>query len=136
MSDLTITADDVAIVKSVEQLTGPCAEDIDAGEAVRIDSNGYFTLGNASSASEGDIVGIAANSGVEGQTITALKRGLLGLGDGLSSVAFNTQIKLSDTDGALDDGAGSPTADYIVGKVVPLWASVSGDKILMVDISA
>lgn len=135
MADLTITKADVGVAKSVEQYTAPASEAIDAGEAVIFNASGEFALARATTATLGKVVGIAANSVNAGEALTVIKRGIIDLGSALSGVAMTTTITLSDTLGKLDNGAGSPTADYNVGIVGPAWGTTSVDKLLYVDIS-
>lgn len=137
MANLTIDPADVAVVESFEQYTGPAAEAVDAGELVRFDTtSGMFTLANASSAAEGRVWGMAANSAGASEALTVIKRGIMDLGDALDAEDFDEQLNLSDTDGKLDDGDGSPTANYPVGRVVPGWSNTAADRLLHVDIPA
>jgi len=136
MANLTIAAADVAAIEVFEQITLPCAEAIDAGEMVRLDTtSGKFTLANASSAAEGRVIGMAINSGAAGETITVVKRGLMDVGDAVASQTIDEQLLLSDTDGKIDDGAGTPTGSYAVGRVWPLFGDPTADLVLFVDIS-
>ena len=136
MANLTIAAADVNLVKGIELLTGPCAEAIDAGEMVRLDtSTGYFTLANGSSAAEGRVVGMALQSGAANETISVCKRGIVDVGDALASETFDEMLFLSDTDGKIDDGDGTPTADYDAGRVWPAFGATTADKVLKIDIS-
>lgn len=136
MANLTIAAADVAPVRVYEQITGPCAEAIDAGEMVRLDTtSGQFTLANATSAAEGRIIGMAMNSGAAGETITVVKRGLVDVGDALASETLDEQLLLSNTDGKIDDGAGVPTGSYAVGRVWPAFGATTADLILFIDIA-
>jgi hypothetical protein len=136
MADLTIAAADVAAIEVFEQITLPCAEAIDAGEMVRLDtSTGKLTLANASSAAEGRVIGMAINSGAAGETITVVKRGLVDVGDALASETIDEELYLSNTDGKIDDGAGTPTADYHAGRVWPLFGDPTADLVLFVDVS-
>jgi len=135
MAVLSITATDVSPVRVWEQVTLPVGETIEAGEAVRlVTASGKATLANASSAAEGRLLGIALNSAVVGQAVTVCKRGLVDLGDALTSETYDELILLSDTDGKMDDGAGSPTANYAVGRVFPSFGATTADKILFVDV--
>lgn len=137
MADLTIVATDVSPVLVWEKLTLPAAEAIDAGEVVRLDtSSGYATLANASSAAEGRVLGIAINSAVAGQAVTIVKRGLVDLGDALTAETIDEVLAISNTDGKIDDGAGTPTADYNIGRVYPSFGATTADKILLVDIAS
>lgn len=133
MADLTITATAVKPVQVVEQFTGPAAEDISAGQYVRFNTTyGKVELGNGSTADEAREGGIALNTVKAGQAVTAVRQGLLDVGNALSSIDFDANIYLSDTDGALADAAG--TVSRIVGQVVPAWGATSADKLLRVDL--
>ena len=135
MANLTVVATDVSPVRVWEQVTLPAVEAIDAGETVRlVTASGKATLANASSAAEGRLLGVAINSAVAGQAVTVVKRGLVDLGDALTSETYDELILLSDTDGKMDDGAGSPTASYAVGRVFPSFGATTADKILFVDV--
>lgn len=136
MANLTITANEVAPILVFEKLTGPVDEAIDAGEMVRLNTTtGKFTLANATSASEGRLIGMAVTSaGAAGMTITVVKRGLVDLGDALASETLDELLLLSDTDGKIDDGDGSPTANYAIGRVYPSWGYTTADKVLFIDI--
>lgn len=133
MADLTITAGDVAPVKTIMQFTGPAAETIAAGQYVRFDaSTGKMTKGNATSAGEAADGGIALDGGIAGQALTAVHYGIVDVGDALAALDYGAEVFLSDTDGVLADAAGS-TAKRI-GVVVPGWGNTTADKLLFVDL--
>lgn len=133
MADLTITAGDVAPVKSFVQFTGPAAETIAAGQYVRFDaSTGKLTKGNASSSAEAADGGIAINGGAAGTTLTAIHYGIVDVGDALDALDYGATVFLSDTDGVLGDSAGTVSKE--VGKVVPGWGHTTADKLLFVDL--
>lgn len=135
MANIAITASDVAPIKVIEQHTGPAAEAIDAGEIVRLDtSSGQFTLANASSAAEGRAFGMAVSSAVAGETLTVVKKGMVDLGDALTAETYDETLRLSNTDGALDDGAGTPTGTYNIGRVMPAWGATTADKVFLVEL--
>ena len=136
MADLTIAAADVAPIRVVEQLTGPAAEAIDAGEMVRIDTSaGTFTLANATTAAEGRAIGMAVTSANQaGITITVVKKGVVEVGDALTSETYDEALKLSNTDGKIDDGAGAPTGSYIIGRVLPAFGATTADKVLLLEL--
>ena len=137
MADLTIVAAEVSPILVWEQLTLPAAEAIDAGEVVRLDaSSGKATLANASTAAEGRMLGIAMNSAVAGEALTIMKRGLMDLGDALTAETIDELLAISNTDGKIDDGAGTPTADYNIGRVYPSFGATTADKILLVDVGS
>ena len=135
MADLTVVAAEVAPILVFEQVTLPAGEAIDAGDIVRMDvSTGYATLANASSAAEGRILGMAINSAVVGQAVTIVKRGIVDVGDALISETMDDLIDLSNTDGQMDDGAGTPTTVVNVGRVWPAFGDVSAEFVLFVDV--
>ena len=65
-----------------------------------------------------------------------MKRGLIDVGDALDSESIDELLALSDTDGKIDDGAGTPTGTYNVGRVYPAFGATSADKLLLVDIAS
>lgn len=136
MANLTIAAADVAPVRVIEQHTGPAGEAIDAGEMVRLDtSTGMFTLSNATTAAEGRAFGMAIDSAsLANITITVVKKGLVDVGDALDAESYDEEISLSDTDGKLDDGAGTPTTAVPIGRVMPSWGATTADKILLIEL--
>src|SRR5688572_9939603 len=123
MADQAIaTADKLEVVQSFIQLTLPAAEAIEAGYAVRIDTNGKFTLANATDTTENRIFGIATKSVPAGMALTAVREGNL---DGITLTgAYDSPVYLSDTDGRLGSTAG--TVSTIVGRVIPGWAVTLG----------
>lgn len=124
------TANRMRIVESIVQATLPAAETILAGAPVRIDSNGKFANGNATTPTEAGIYGIATGSVIAGEVVTAVRQGVL---DGYTLAgAYNSAVYLSDTDATLDDAGGT----FRVGTVIPGWSQVVGtaaDKLLYVD---
>lgn len=140
MADLTlVTANKVEIVESFEQMTLPTAETVHPGQVARLDaSTGKFTKGNASSATEEAIYGIATGgvANVAGQPITAIRHGVLD-GFDLSGLDYWDPVYLSFTDGALAD-APDDYSDLVIGRVIPGTSTTLGtayDKLLLVDIS-
>jgi hypothetical protein len=93
----------VGVVDNVVSRTLPAAEAIVAGDAVRIDtSTGKFTKANATTVAEARIFGIAANKAAAGFPVLAVRRGVIDLG-GLSGLAYDADVYLSNTDGKLAD---------------------------------
>jgi len=136
MSDLTITASDVAAVQIFEQWTAPASEALNAGEAVRLDTtSGKATPSNATSGAEARTLGIALETAdFANETITILKRGILDVGDALADLDYDAAVYLSNTDGAL--GTAAATTSLVVGRVVPGWGYTTADKLLWVDLEA
>ena len=137
MTDLVIAPADVAPVEVLEQASGYAAEDIDAGQYVRLNTtSGSVELGNGSSAAEARKGGIALNTVKAGQAVTFVRKGLLDLGAALAALTFDDDVFLSDTDGTLADAAG--TVSLIVGTVQTAYGQggpgVSRAKLLRVDL--
>jgi len=102
-----VTAGIVELLESVIQDTLGPEEDVAAGNAVRLvpsgTTAGLFTKGNATSAAEANIFGIALNTRKAKQRgLTAIRKGLMSGWD-LGSLDFGAPIFLSATDGALTD---------------------------------
>jgi predicted RecA/RadA family phage recombinase len=133
MTDLTIVAADVAPVRVIEQHTLPAAAAITVGAVVYIDSAGKFALADGSSAGPAAAYGIAMEKATEAnEAITAVRKGIVDLGDALDALAFGASVYLSDTNtGILGDVAG--TVSKVVGTVIPGWGATAADKLLRVD---
>jgi len=139
MSDLTVTAADVAVVSGPgdgfhEQATGPADEAITAGQAVRYNtSTGYFTPAKGSSAAEARCAGIAANGAtLAGMTITVIRKGIVNLGDALGDLDYDQTVYLGATDGVLADA--TATVSVTLGQVVPGFSHTTPDKLLRVNV--
>jgi hypothetical protein len=136
MADLTINPAQVRTAETWQQLTGPTDEVITKGQMVRVSATtGKFTKANGTTAAEGRAIGISIQDAKNaGDTITVIKKGIVDLGAALDAVAYDTTLKLSNTDGAIDDGAGSPTTTVNIGKVIAGWAVDPADKLLLVEL--
>jgi hypothetical protein len=133
MADLSITAADVHVVEIVEQVTAPAAEAITAGQAVRYDTTtGKLTLAKGTDAAEARVIGVALKSAATGITLTALKRGVMDIGDALGSYDYDAAIYLSDTDGTLATTTG--TVATTIGRVDPAFGHTTPDKLLRVEL--
>jgi len=134
MSDLSaVTAAEVAPVEIIEQFTGPAAEDITGGQYVRYNTTyGTIELGNASSTGESRDGGIALTSAATGITLTALRKGIVDLGDIFSGMAYDADVYLCSGDGLL--ASASQGVGKVVGEVVPVWGHTTADKCLRVDL--
>jgi len=134
MANLTApTATAVNPVEIIEQFTGPAAEDLVAGRYVRYNTtSGKIEYGKATTSAESRSGGIAMTSAAEGITLTALRKGIIDLGDILGDLGYDADVFLSDTDGRLADAAGS--VSKVVGTVVPIWGHTTADKGLRVDL--
>lgn len=138
MADIAlVTANEVSIVESIVQLTAPAGEAITPGAPVRFDtSTGRFMNGNATSAAEANLYGIATGRKAipAGWPVTAIRIGVLD-GFDLSGMDYGEAVHLSNTDARIADAAG--TVAQIVGCVVPGTATTLGtayDKLLYVQI--
>lgn len=121
MADLSVTANkvgnarpDFSIVISMV-----AAVAITRGQGVYVDSNGKAALADGSAAGTAVCIGLALQDVSIGQTVDVLVLGFIS-GFDLSAVAYNTLLKVSDTAGAIDNGAGAPTVDAEIGRVVGL----------------
>ena len=136
MAAITIVAASVRIVRIDQGITAPTAEAIVAGAYVRLNvTTGKLEYGNGTNATEVGKQGyIATRSVASGETVTAMKKGILDLGEALASTAFDAQIFVNDTDNVLGDAAG--TVSKVVGTVFPGWATstANADKLLLVDL--
>lgn len=104
MSNLTITAADVALVESIERFDAPAAEAVTAGQYGRLDTpTGKIALGNASSDAEARDGGIILKSAAAGMPTTLLRKGIVDLGAALDGLSFDADVYLSETDGTLAD---------------------------------
>lgn len=137
MSDLTITATEVAPVEVYEQITAPASEALDAGEPVRYDTtSGELTPANGTDTDEYRAVAVAIETAdFANETITAVKRGILDVGDALSGMNYDSYVYLSNTDGTMTD-ADEASQTKIIGRVVPMFSDPdSTDKLLFVDLA-
>jgi len=119
--------------------TLPAAESITAGAPVRIVPSstgaGKWTNANASDTTENKAWGMATRTVVAGESVTAIRRGIV---DGLdvSSYDYGQLIYLSDTDGRVADAQGTIVTP--IGRVVPAPAVSLGtayDRLLELDFS-
>lgn len=136
MTDLAlVTAGDVHVVQSIEQVTLPLGESINVGQIVRIDgTTGKFMKGNGTSAGEAAIYGVLVSKDRAGAVGTAIRQGVID-GFALSALSYWAAVYASDTDGTLADGAG--TVSLVVGRVIPATAVTTGtayDKLLLIDL--
>jgi hypothetical protein len=133
MANIVITAARVAPIDIVEAQTKPSAVAITAGQWVTEDANGFWKLALAtSSANAGDRRAIALSSTeYVGMAVTAMYKGKLDIGDGLSALAYDAPLYLSDTAGATADAAG--TASVVVGTVTSGHAESPASKLLQIN---
>lgn len=135
MADLTIDPTKVALVKIVQQFTVPAGEDIDAGEAVRLNATtSKAELANATSSAEtAAVVGIASRTVKENEALTVLQKGVMEIGGAGDALDFGEPVYLSDTDGKLGE-AGDATILKVIGRIVPGLGSTTPAKLLEVNL--
>lgn len=122
------TAGYVSDVASWEQLTLPAAAALLAGNTVYIDSNGKFAKGDGDDSSKNDIYGIALRSVAAGETVTAVRRGIL-TGWTWSTTAYWTKVLAADTAGEItvtSSESNGGSADIVIGRVIPIWDHLVG----------
>lgn len=118
MADLTVTAANVRDASPVgvgKKINLLAAVAITAGQAVYLDTSGTASLADASAAGTAVVIGIALEGAAIGQPVPILVEGFV-TGFTLTSVAYGTILSLSDTAGAVDNGAGSPTVAAPLGR--------------------
>lgn len=133
MADITVTAGKVGAVfpTKADIHDRIAAETITKGQALYIASDGKVGLADANAAGKQQFRGIALNGGGAGQAISVLERGHIA-GYDLSGLNADALVYLSDTAGALADGAG--TMEVRVGRVVCL-SDANLTKVIFIDTS-
>lgn len=140
MANITIDAGDVHVIRLDEGITQPTGEAVGKGEYVRLNgTTGRLEYGNATTAGElGNLAGLTISTPPYlGAPVTAMRKGLLNVGDALDALDFGAPVYVSDTDGTLADAADG-TVDLIVGYVYPIPNTYNGgtpDKCLYVDLT-
>lgn len=138
MANLSITAANVAAVSTpgglYEAVTGPAAEAISAGQYCRLNvTSGTIELGNGTTAVEARSGGVAiSTANAANVTITMLRKGYIDVGNALSSLAYDADVYLSNTDGTLSSSAG--TVSLVVATVVPSYGATTAEKMLRVNL--
>lgn len=134
MTDIALTAAQVSPVNEneYEAWTLKAAVAITRGQAVAPDASGTLILADASTGvvPGNNCRGIALNDAGIGDPVTFMVHGKL-YGFTLTSPAYDAVIYLSNTAGALADGAGD--VSLVIGRVE---AMVDGTKVLYVNIPA
>lgn len=132
MANLTVTSDEVAALfpEQTEIYDAIAAETITAGQAVYLNSSGKVALASASASGTAGARGIALNDAAAGQAVSILKQGAV-YGFTLTSLAYDAEVYLSDTDGSLADAAG--TVSVQVGRVMALTNTGTLTKVLYLD---
>ncbi len=132
MADIARDKSKIAPVwpENTEIRTYIAAANIEAGQPVYITSAGKVDLSDANGAGTAAFRGIALETVSAGQPVSVLRRGEL-YGYGLSSVAFDAPLYVSNTAGELADAAGGTS--LLVGHVQPLADAKTINKILFVE---
>lgn len=128
-----VTANKVEVVESIDQHTAPASVAITAGQAVQLTTTGKWILAKATTAALARRTHIATRTVLAGEALTAIRQGVMD-GFDLSAQAYNAPIYLSDTDGVIQDTAG--TVSTVIGFVTSAWAQPLGtaaDKVLYVN---
>jgi len=135
MTAITVTAARVRPVLILEQATKPALVAITRGQLVKLDlTTGKWTLPDVTSAGNaGARRGYALRDVQIGEALTALTKGLLDIGDGLSAMNFGDSVFMSNAPGGIDTAAG--TVSVTVGTVDSAWAGgTTADKLVRVDL--
>lgn len=112
----------IDVEESNEQMTLPLAADTDEGTPVYINSTGKFAKADASVVGTSDVYGITVRKAKAGEPVTAIADGVVG---GFTFAGnYGTSIYLSDTEGRLEDAAG--TVKVKIGKVIPVYGQTRG----------
>ena len=124
------TADRIHVVESIEQMTLPTNAAITAGDTVTIAAaTGLFALGDADgSGTLGIIYGIATRTVASGETLTAVRRGVLSGWD-FTGVDYWVNVLAADTAGDItvtSSESNGGSADVIIGRVIPIWDHLIG----------
>ncbi len=132
MADIALVAAQVDAVKPEisEIMDVTLAEAVTRGQALYLVSSGKYGVADANAAGKQQFRGIALRAGAAGETIPMLKRGPVA-GYTLTSQAYDAPIYLSDTAGALADGAGTMTV--VAGRVIPMNDAPNFTKVLWVE---
>lgn len=102
---------------------------IEAGDALYLTTSGTVGLADANGSGTLQFRGIALNKAGAGQAVGVLKRGHV-YGFGVSGLAYDAPVYVSNTEAKLDDTAGGTTIH--AGRVVPMSDSAK-TKVLYVE---
>jgi hypothetical protein len=135
MANLAVTASEVSLVRNDpdDQITLPANVVLDKGTHVKIDG----TTGHWVKAIDTDVATTQTYITIEsaiaaGYTVTAIRKGIIDLGDALSGLAYGARVWASATAGVLADAATAASA--AVGEVMPATAERPYAKLLKVDL--
>lgn len=119
MADITVTAAQVALIfpDKAEVTDMIAAVAITAGQALYQNTDGKAALADANASGAQQFRGIAMNAAAAGQAVSVLIRGHI-YGFTVSSLNGDAILYLSNTAGALADGAGAMTVNC--GRVTAL----------------
>lgn len=129
MADIVVTADKVgeAFPHATEVFSVKLAEAVTRGQILYQTATGAFGIADANDAGKEQARGVALEGGGAGQVIRMLKRGVVE-GFTVSGLNCDAPLYLSNTAGALADGAGAMTV--ICGRV---YGHTDGTKLIHFD---
>jgi hypothetical protein len=135
MADVVlVTAGQLRVEESLEQMTLPAGVAIAAGQSVLEDATtGKWILADASAAGTTPAYGMAVKSVPAGMAVTAIRRGVVE-GFLLTDQDYGEQVFLSDTAGGIADAVG--TTSSVIGEVIAVHTHPIGgvpDKLLRID---
>lgn len=135
MALITLVASRVRVVTLIHAETKPAAVAITRGQIVYVDTAGKWALSLTTSlAAAGNVRGWALKDVGAGEPLSALRIGILDVGDGLDAagLTYGAQIFGNDTGGSIGTAAG--TASVINGTITSGWASTTADKLVYVNL--
>ncbi len=131
-----LTIDDFRVEdRGIDFPTLPANEAITVGQYMRINTSGYWVLGNATDAANAGagVNYIATRTVNAGFPLTGVRQGaVLWLGTALAGLAIGAPVYVSDTTGSLGDAAG--TVSIVAGRVICVHENTAGlTKLLRLD---
>lgn len=124
VNDLTNVPASIAMVHPENAIlyTLIAAAAINAGQPLYINTNGKADLADANATTPANrFRGIALNSVAAGGVVTVLIQGFInGVGAGITALAYDADVFVSDTAGTLADAKSAAGTELVVGKVLPL----------------
>ncbi|MFQ5352375.1 MAG: hypothetical protein ACE5D3_04800 [Candidatus Binatia bacterium] len=121
----------------VEQITAPAASSTSKGDVVRISATtgDLVKTSAASKAKRGEAVFIAIRNSATNGAVTAVRQGVLDVGEALSALNYGAKVYMSVSTGKISNTVGTvSTGCAVIGTVDPGWAYTTADKLLRVNI--
>lgn len=129
MSDIIFTASNVVPDSDARTASGICAEAIEAGESVMVNSSGLLELADALSAAQSVARGIAVDNAAPGQPLTYVVEGRVSFGAGVFQPGY--PYLLSHNPGGI-----KPPADIGGGQYTTTLGIAEDDEFFRVKIHA